>query len=61
MGFSTPWAWALNGRLPEAIQMFNKIRYVHGDAMYQKIRKDMHERVVSGQDGLRELDAALTE
>jgi O-antigen ligase len=55
------WAWALNGRLPEAIRMFNKIRYVHGDAMYQKIRKDMHERVVSGQDGLRELDAALTE
>ena len=55
------WAWALNGRLPEAIQMFNKIRHVHGDSMYRKIRKDLHERVVSGQYELRELDAALTE
>lgn len=54
-------AWALNGRLPEAIQMLNKIRHVRGDATYQKIREDMRERVISGTDGLRELDAALTE
>ncbi len=53
------WAWALNGRLPEAIGMFNKIRYVHGDMLYHRIRDDMHQRVVDGQIGLRALDDAV--
>lgn len=53
------WAWALNGRLPEAIEMFNKIRYVHGDVLYRRIRNDMHQRVVDGQVGLRALDEAV--
>ena len=26
--------------------MFNKIRYVHGDVLYHRIRDDMHQRVV---------------
>ncbi len=55
------WAWTLNGRLPDAISMFKKIRYVHGDAMYRKIRKDLHDRVVVEQEGLRGLDQALPE
>jgi len=41
--------------------MFKKIRYVHGDAMYRKIRKDLHDRVVVEQEGLRGLDQALPE
>ncbi len=53
------WAWALNGRLPEAIEMFKKIRYVHGDVLYHRIRNDMHQRVVDGQIGLRALDDAV--
>ncbi len=53
------WAWALNGRLAEAVQMFSKIRFVHGDVMYRRIRKDLHDRVATDQASLRELDAAV--
>jgi hypothetical protein len=53
------WAWAMNGRLPDATQMYIKIRYVHGEDTYQKLKKDLHERVQSDLSELRELDAAL--
>lgn len=52
------WALALNGRLPEAVQMFSNIRAVHGDVLYRRIRKDLHDRVATDQAGLRQLDAA---
>lgn len=53
------WAWAMNGRLLEATQMFVKIRFVHGEDMYQKLKKDLHERVKGGRRELSELAAAV--
>ncbi len=53
------WAWALNGRLPDATQMYIKIRFVHGEGAYQKLRKDLHQRVQGDLSALSELEAAL--
>ncbi len=53
------WIFALNGRLPEATQMFIKIRFVHGDVTYQKLKQDLHDRVRVGRTELNELDAAI--
>jgi len=53
------WAWAMNDRLTEATQMFVKIRFVHGEVTYQKLKKDLHERVEGGRRELSELAAAV--
>lgn len=53
------WAWALNGRLHDATQMLARIRFVHGDVLYRKVRLDLHQRVQRGESGLIELDAAM--
>lgn len=50
---------ALNGRLPDAVKMFNSIKYIHGEGVYKKLRKDLHERIVVGRRDLLELDGAL--
>lgn len=52
-------AWAINGRLPDATQMFVKIRFVYGERTYGKLKQDLHEQVQGGRSELRELDAAL--
>lgn len=52
-------AWALNGRAVDAKQMFSKIRYVHGERMYGKVRRDLHELVLGGEVGLLDLDSSF--
>ena len=52
-------AWALNGRLDDARQLFTKIRQIHGDGMYLKLRLDLRERVAEGQAGLSALEQSL--
>lgn len=49
------WAWALNGRLPEALELFEKIRRVHGEPMYAKAKSDLQDVVGRGQVELRPL------
>ena len=53
------WVYALNGRQPEATQMFIKIRFVHGDATYQKLKEDLHKRAQGDLGDLSELAASL--
>jgi hypothetical protein len=52
---------ALNGREAEAREAFVKIRYIYGDRLYERIRIDFHDQVLSGKSGLAALDRALPE
>jgi hypothetical protein len=52
------YAWALNGRLPQGVQMFQKIYFIHGLSAYQVALGELHERVQSGDAALTALEAA---
>lgn len=52
-------AWALNGRLADARQLFIKIRHIYDESTYRKMRSALHERVVAGEAGLMALEHAL--
>ncbi len=51
------YAWALNGRLPQAVQMFEKIYFVHGLPAYQRAWAELHARVQAGDTALAALEA----
>jgi hypothetical protein len=51
------YAWALNGRLPQAVQMFEKIYFVHGLPAYQVALGELHARVQAGDTALAALEA----
>ncbi len=51
------YAWALNGRLPQAVQMFEKIYFVHGLPAYQRALAELHARVQAGDTALAALEA----
>jgi hypothetical protein len=52
------YARALNGRLPQGVQMFQKIYFIHGLSAYQVALGELHERVQSGDAALTALEAA---
>lgn len=52
-------ALALNGRTAEAATLFVKIRYLYGDRMYVRLRNDLHDKVISGDEGLSGLYRSL--
>ncbi len=52
------YGWALNGRLPQGVQMFQKIYFIHGLSAYRVALGELHERVQAGDAGLAALEAA---
>jgi hypothetical protein len=52
-------ALALNGRLDAARQLLVKLRHIHGELVYVKVRRDLSERIAQGQAGLRPLLESL--
>ncbi len=50
---------ALNGQLPLALQMMTKLRHIHGEPRYQRLRATLHEEIVGGDKGLATFAAAL--
>ena len=54
------YAWALNGRLPQAVQMFKKIQFIHGVPAYQTALADLGARVLAGDTALAELAASCS-
>jgi hypothetical protein len=52
-------ALALNGRMEEALLTFARLRGIHGDVMYRKLRRAVHEQVLEGKSQLAELDRSL--
>ena len=56
-------ALALNGRVDEAVVVFEKMRHMHGDATYKRMLRDLQERIGNvspEQIQLLELEARLT-
>lgn len=53
------WAWALNGRLPDALVIYEKLRRMHGPAMYGQVKGDLRREVEGGNAGLKPLLDAL--
>ncbi len=51
------YALALNGRLPQAVQMFKKIYFIHGLPAYQLALGQLHARVQAGDTALAALEA----
>jgi uncharacterized membrane protein len=52
-------ALALNGRLDEGRRVFLLIRQVHGQRIYEIIKDDVRERIMTGQVGLESLEQSL--
>ena len=57
--YSLASALALNQRLPEALQVMDKLRHIHGERRYQQLRRSLEQQVADGQTGLSALAAAL--
>jgi hypothetical protein len=54
-------ALALNGRADEAAVVVDKLRHMHGEAYYRRLRADLRERVAGGQTGLADFERSLPE
>ena len=52
---------ALNGRPDEARLTMIRLRSIHGDPYYDRLRKDLLQRVADGESGLRTLAESLPE
>jgi hypothetical protein len=54
-------ALALNDRTEEAEQIFRKIRYIHGAALYRNLSRDLSDRIDQGETQLKPLAQRLAQ
>jgi O-antigen ligase len=52
-------ALALNGRSDEARTLFIKIRHIHGEVLYRKMKRDLRQQIDDGQTALVPLERSL--
>jgi O-antigen ligase len=53
------WALALNKRLDEARVLYTKIAHMHGDGVYRKVKRDLHQAVLADAPLLRQLEQSI--